>query len=83
MRIVAVIPSDDADEPITLVKQHWPTMMLGAMMFSRGGVTVRGGRNQIRKEVAEESTLYWAYCRMNRRTMDLSVGWGSNSGGRR
>jgi hypothetical protein len=77
--IVAVIPSDDADEPITLVKQHWPTMMLGAMMFSRGGVTVRGGRNQIRKEVAEESTLYWAYCRMNRRTMDLSVGWGSNS----
>jgi hypothetical protein len=77
--IVEVVPSDDVDEPITFLRQHWPTLMLGAMMLSRGGVTVRGGRNQIRKEIAEESTLYWAYCRMNRRTKDLSGGWGSNS----
>lgn len=77
--IVTVVPSEDADEPITLLQQHWPTMMLGAMMFSRGGVMVRGGRNHIRKEIAENSTLYWAYRRLNRPTRDPSDGWGSNS----
>ena len=31
------------------------------------------------KEVAERSTLYWAFARNNRPTEDLSNGWGSNS----
>jgi hypothetical protein len=77
--IVTVVPSDDANEPITFLEQHWPTMMLGSMTFSRGGVTVRGGRNFIRKEIAEQSTLYWASRRLNRPTRDLGDGWGSNS----
>jgi hypothetical protein len=77
--IVEVEPSDHDEKPITLVQQHWPPLMLGPMMFSRGGVTVGGGRNYIRKAIAETSTLYWAYRRKNRPSQDLSVGWGSNS----
>jgi hypothetical protein len=67
------------DDQIQLLEHRWPGLMLGELMFSRSGVAVTGGRNNIAKEVAEHSTLYFAFCRQNRRTHDLSVGWGSNS----
>jgi hypothetical protein len=53
--------------------------LLGDMVFSRAGVRVSGGRRFIRKDVAESSTLYWAFRRKNRPSQDLSHGWGSNS----
>ena len=37
------------------------------------------GADPILKDVAEGSTLYWAYRRKNRPYRDLSQGWGSNS----
>jgi hypothetical protein len=77
--IVEVEQSPDIAEPITLVKTIWPCFMLGQMMFSRAGVKVRGGSEHIVKEIAENSTLYWAYARKTRRTDDRSMGWGSNS----
>jgi hypothetical protein len=49
--------------------------MLGPLVIARAGV-VAGG---FVKEIAESSTLYWAYYRANRRTEDLSRGWGHNS----
>ena len=77
--IVEVIPADDEDEPIVFVEMRWPALMLGNMMVSRAGVVVSGGRRHIRKEIAENSVLYWAFRRKHRRVADLSVGWGSNS----
>jgi hypothetical protein len=77
--IVEVEPSPDADAPVTLGGLHWPPLMLGRMLFSRGGAYVSGGRRHIRKQIAESSTLYWAYRRRCRPSNDLSIGWGSNS----
>ncbi len=77
--IVEVEPAKDDDTPITAIGEFWPALMLGDMLFSRAGVLVTGGRNHTRKEIAETSELYWAYWRKNRRSMDLSKGWGSNS----
>lgn len=77
--IVMVEQSSNEDDPIEIVEIRWPCLMLGNMMFSRAGVAVRGGRNYIKKEVAENSTIYWTYCRRYKRTNDLSHGWGSNS----
>jgi hypothetical protein len=74
---VLVDPNDDC--PIGVLEQKWPLLMLGNMVFSRAGVVVLGGANHIAKDAAEGSTMYWAFCRNNRPTMDLSVGWGSNS----
>ena len=65
--------------PVSVLATFWPCLMLGEMLFSRAGVRVLGGRRFIRKEVAESSTLYWAYRRKNRPYRDLSRGWGSNS----
>ena len=48
-------------------------------MLCRAGVRVRGGRDHIKKEVAEKSTLYFTYSRKNRPVSDLSHGWGTNS----
>jgi hypothetical protein len=70
-------PNDDA--PVVLLERLWPTLMLGPMLFSRGGVRVGGGRRHIDKEVAQSSRLYWTHRRRNRPYTDLSVGWGSNS----
>lgn len=77
--IVEVEQTRDSNEPITILETFWPGFMLGTMLFSRAGIKVRGGVNHIRKEVAEQSTLYWTYIRRNRPVDDLSHGWGSNS----
>ncbi|WP_437757186.1 hypothetical protein [Sorangium sp. So ce1389] len=77
--IVEVEPADDRREPVSLLGYSWPCLMLGDMLFSRAGVRVRGGREIVRKDVAEASTLYWAYWRKSRPHADLSDGWGSNS----
>lgn len=77
--IVEVDQSSDDDEPISVLATFWPCLMLGDMLFSRAGAHVSGGRQFIRREVAESSTLYWAYRRKNRPHQDQSHGWGSNS----
>lgn len=77
--IVGVDQADDEDEPISVVTVHWPALMLGPVLFSRAGVTVRGGARHVRKDAAERSTLYWAHRRKNRPHVDLSHGWGHNS----
>jgi hypothetical protein len=77
--VVEVDEARDEDQPVRLVATLWPCLLLGDMVFSRAGVRVSGGRKFIRKDVAESSTLYWAFRRKNRPFQDLSHGWGSNS----
>lgn len=64
---------------IEIMETVWPCLMLGPMMFSRAGVRIAANRSHISKEVAESSTLYWAFRRKNRPFHDLSHGWGHNS----
>lgn len=77
--IVEVVQSSDAAEPISFDTVLWSGFMLGSLLFCRAGVRVRGGRDYIKKEIAETSTLYFTYRRKNRPVSDLSHGWGSNS----
>ena len=77
--IVTVKQDEDPNAPIALSREYWPALMLGNLMFSRAGVAVTGGREHIRKGIAEASVMYWAFRRRNRRCHDQSVGWGSNS----
>jgi hypothetical protein len=77
--VFEVEESDDADEPVTVTACAWPGLWFGELLFSRAGVWVRGGSRHIRKHVAENSTLYFAYRRLARPTSDLSHGWGHNS----
>jgi hypothetical protein len=77
--IVAVDPSEDPDEPITLVAETWPGALVGSLLLARSGVVVRGGSNVVDPEVASRSCLYWAWWRRNRVVGDLSHGWGHNS----
>ena len=78
--IALVTEDDDDDAPIRLDGPPlWAGWMAGPMVVMRAGVRVRGGRSHIRKDIAERSTLYWAWRRRHRPTQDLSRGWGSNS----
>lgn len=77
--IVEVEDADDRLQPVSLLGCYWPCLMLGDMLFSRAGARVHGGRELIRRDVGESSTLYWAYRRKSRPYRDLSHGWGSNS----
>jgi hypothetical protein len=77
--VVEVDQAAAEDHLISITSSSWPCLMLGNMLFSRGGVRVHAGRNHVCKEVAESSTLYWASWRKNRPSDDLSAGWGSNS----
>jgi len=77
--IVHVMSEPSPESPIAIGEVNWPGFMCGPLMIARAGVSVTGGSNHIRKEIAEKSTLYWSYRRANRPTTDLSVGWGHNS----
>ncbi|MES1200874.1 MAG: hypothetical protein ABUS57_05440, partial [Pseudomonadota bacterium] len=77
--IVEVSPTNDTTHPISLSRELWPALMLGSMIFSRSGTAVEGGGDHVVKEIAENSTLFWAWLRCNRPALDLSQGWGSNS----
>lgn len=78
--IVDVVESEDPSERVTIdAPPLWRGWMSGPMIVLRAGVRVRGGAHYIRKDVAEQSMLYWAFARKNRLCTDLSEGCGSNS----
>lgn len=77
--IVEVEQAEDPDEPISLLQTVWPGFMLGHMLFCRAGVRVRGGMTHVRKDIAENSRIYWTFARNNRPPRDHSHGWGHNS----
>lgn len=77
--IVTVAPIPDAAAGITLVQEYWPGYMLGPLLITRAGCEVAAGAGPLTKEIAESSTMYWAFARRTRPTADLSNGWGSNS----
>jgi hypothetical protein len=77
--IVGVEQAPLAGTPIQIVRQVWPPIMLGSMMFCRGGSIVSGGTAHVVKDVAEHSKLYWTFRRKDRPYADQSHGWGSNS----
>lgn len=64
---------------ITLKAVHYPILMIGNLLFSRARVSVLLPKGKYNLDCIKNSTLFWAYRRMNRKTEDLSSGWGSNS----
>ena len=76
--VVTVDAADDDARP-EIAEVCWPGWRLGPLLISRAGCRVRAGRRHLVKEIAERSTLYWAYARNHRPTDDPSRGWGGNS----
>ncbi len=75
--VVDLMVSDKSE--IELVELKWPALMLGNLMFSRAGVVLKAPENLLTKGIADSSCLYWSFRRKNRKTRDLSMGWGHNS----
>src|SRR5688500_1665328 len=73
--IVTVDQLAEEDAPPEVAEVYWPGYTLGPLLISRAGCRVRAGRRHLAKEVAENSTLYWAYARNTRKTQDLGKGW--------
>jgi hypothetical protein len=77
--VVTVDELPDEASPPQVAQVLWPGWRLGPLLISRAGCRVRAGRRHLVKEIAERSTLYWAYARNNRPTDDPGRGWGGNS----
>jgi hypothetical protein len=77
--VVTVEQVAEETAPPSLVEECWPGYGLGGLLISRAGCRVRAGSAHLRKEIAERSTLYWAYARNHRPSEDLSRGWGGRS----
>jgi hypothetical protein len=77
--IVHVEETADDTGTVEIVRQYWPGLLYGELLFARAGVGVRCSGKVLSKAIAERSTLYWAHRRLRRPTQDLSVGWGHNS----
>ena len=65
-------------EQIIIKDQPYPTIMFGALQFSRGGVSVYN-HPCVDKYLAEKSDMYFTNRQDNRLCHDLSHGWGHNS----
>lgn len=65
-------------EQIIIKEQLYPTIMFGALQFSRGGVIIYN-HPCVDKSLAEKSDMYFTNHRDNRLCHDLSHGWGHNS----
>lgn len=77
--IVELQPAGSAHARAAILAWRWPCVMLGNMLFSRGGVDVCAGKTIFKPGIADASTLYWADRRKGRPVNDLSDGWGANS----
>lgn len=77
--IVTIEQADDPHRPIEITGTRWPGLMLGELMFSRAGVTVRAGVRHAVAGIADQSTLFEVFMRRHRHTIDGSLGWGHNS----
>lgn len=77
--VVTVDALPDEAAPPEVAQVLWPGWRLGRLLISRAGCRVRAGRRHLVKDIAERSTLYWAYARNGRPTDDPSRGWGGNS----
>lgn len=76
---VVTVEGVDRIVPVQVTARNWPPLMLGNMMFARGGVAISASTTDVVKEIAERSKMYWANRRKNRPCEDQSHGWGSNS----
>lgn len=77
--IDTVDEAQDANAPAEIREEVLPGYRIGKLLVCRARCRISVGREQMNKEIAETSVLYWAFARNNRATTDLSVGWGSNS----
>lgn len=77
--IVGVETDENPDYAPQVVELLWPSLNFGEMLFSRAGVRVRSGSHFMDAKIATTSPLYFSYLRPHRQTVDLSMGWGSNS----
>jgi hypothetical protein len=77
--IVTVEQAVEERAGIEVVKESWPGYLLGPLLVCRAGVAVTAGAAHVDKTIAETSAMYWAFARRDRRTVDLSQGWGGNS----
>jgi hypothetical protein len=77
--IVTCEADDDPQAPIQVTGYAWPSLMIGELVFTRGGVHVRAGAEHAVPGVADRSVLHWEYWRRHRTTSDGSFCWGHNS----
>ena len=77
--IVEVVEDPNLTGKPVIDRVFWPGFLFGEMLFTRAGVGVRRPPGFCRKDIAENSCLYFTNRRLHRKTEDLSHGWGSNS----
>lgn len=77
--IAAIEEALGSDAPPQIEEIFWPALTFGDLLICRAGVRVRAGRDVLNPTIAATSPLYFTYHRANRKTYDLSHGWGHNS----
>ncbi|MEM6806664.1 MAG: hypothetical protein AAF696_35010 [Bacteroidota bacterium] len=76
---IVEIAESDSHTQINLREVLYPALMIGKSVFSRARVSAFLPQDSYDLHCLKTSTLFWAYRRANRKTQDLSYGWGSNS----
>lgn len=70
---------EEGENNFKIVECLFPTVKLKNLLIKRAGVVITNNKQDYNLDLVNNATIYWAFRRKNRKYLDLSQGWGSNS----
>jgi hypothetical protein len=74
-----IIEAQNGNNDFQIIDCLFPSVKLKNIILKRAGVKILLPENKYDLTLINNSTIYWAFRRKNRKYIDLSQGWGSNS----
>jgi hypothetical protein len=74
-----ILEAQKGQNDFEIIECCFPTVKLKGLVIKRGGVKILLNPLTYDLALVNKASIYWAFRRKNRKYLDLSQGWGSNS----
>lgn len=74
-----IIEAQAGNIDFQIIEHCFPTIKLNNLIVKRAGVKITLNPNKYNLNLVNTAPIYWTFRRKNRKYLDLSQGWGSNS----
>ncbi len=74
-----IIEAQEGENDFYISEYCFPTIKLQNLIIKRAGVKILLNPQNYNLTLINKASIYWTYRRKNRKYLDLSQGWGSNS----
>lgn len=74
-----IIEAQEGEIDFEITECFFPAIKFKNLIIKRAGVKISLNPHNYNLDLTNNSSIYWTYRRKNRKCLDLSQGWGSNS----